>query len=216
MHSPWLLVWLSGVWRVSRTGPGSTPMLIDGKEADVFQCDERLWTQALIWLIVFLHMVCGWKGRMKSEVTVLGEKMAAQEGPKVGVPAERFAAVAVVVDKLDKLPEEEVRSLLGEQGLGGDVVDALLGALAVRDFDALAGVLGAACNVALVQRSATPGHVLGLGRERRRRHGDITIPRSRRTLPAVASHRRRGPLPTLVPRHHHQRDQKRRRQKGNH
>ena len=52
---------------------------------------------------------------------------------KVGVPAERFAAVAVVVDKLDKLPEEEVRSLLGEQGLGGDVVDALLGALAVRD-----------------------------------------------------------------------------------
>ena len=62
---------------------------------------------------------------------------------KVGVPAERFAAVAVVVDKLDKLPEEEVRSLLGEQGLGGDVVDALLGALAVRDFDALAGVLGA-------------------------------------------------------------------------
>ena len=45
---------------------------------------------------------------------------------KVGVPAERFAAVAVVVDKLDKLPEEEVRSLLGEQGLGGDVVDALL------------------------------------------------------------------------------------------
>ena len=32
---------------------------------------------------------------------------------KVGVPAERFAAVAVVVDKLDKLPEEEVRSLLG-------------------------------------------------------------------------------------------------------
>ena len=62
---------------------------------------------------------------------------------KVGVPAERFAAVAVVVDKLDKLPEEEVRALLSEQGLDGDVVGALLRALAVRDFDALAGVLGA-------------------------------------------------------------------------
>ena len=33
---------------------------------------------------------------------------------KVGVPAERFAAVAVVVDKLDKLPEEEVRKALLE------------------------------------------------------------------------------------------------------
>ena len=64
---------------------------------------------------------------------------------KVGVPAERFAAVAVVVDKLDKLPEEEVRPLLGEQGLGGDVVDALLGALAVRDFDALAADSAPSC-----------------------------------------------------------------------
>merc|ERR1719171_3453596 len=61
--------------------------------------------------------------------------------PSLGVPEERFASTCVLVDKLDKLPEEEVRAALLEQGMAADAADTLLRTLAVRDFAALEQIM---------------------------------------------------------------------------
>lgn len=58
------------------------------------------------------------------------------------VPPDSFARVCVVVDKLDKLPREKVEEELGALGLPPSTVDGILTALAGRDLDALAGLLG--------------------------------------------------------------------------
>jgi len=70
--------------------------------------------------------------------TVLSELLVG----KLGLPQERFAATCVLIDKLDKLPADEVRKALTEQGLGGDDADVLFETLALQDLDALQAVLG--------------------------------------------------------------------------
>jgi len=59
------------------------------------------------------------------------------------VPDEQFAATCVLVDKLDKLPEDEVREKLLEQGLPADSAQTLLTTLAISDFSALEAAVGA-------------------------------------------------------------------------
>lgn len=44
----------------------------------------------------------------------------------IGVPDEKFASTCVLVDKLDKLPADEVRAALLEQGLSADSAETLL------------------------------------------------------------------------------------------
>lgn len=61
----------------------------------------------------------------------------------LGVPDEKFASTCVLVDKLDKLPEDEVRKALLEQGLPADSAEKLLTTLAITDFDALEKAMGA-------------------------------------------------------------------------
>ena len=61
----------------------------------------------------------------------------------IGVPDEKFASTCVLVDKLDKLPEEEVRKALLEQGLPEDSAEKLLNTLAITDFGALEAAMGA-------------------------------------------------------------------------
>ena len=61
---------------------------------------------------------------------------------KLGVPEDKFASTCVLVDKLDKLPQEEVRSALLEQGLPADSAETLLTTLAISDFAALEAALG--------------------------------------------------------------------------
>jgi len=58
------------------------------------------------------------------------------------VPDERFAATCVLVDKLDKMPAEDVREALVESGLAPSAADDLLAALRCRDFETLAATLG--------------------------------------------------------------------------
>ena len=50
---------------------------------------------------------------------------------------ERFASTCVLIDKLDKLPQEEVL-VLQEQGLPAESCDLLFSTLALTDLDALA------------------------------------------------------------------------------
>jgi histidyl-tRNA synthetase len=61
---------------------------------------------------------------------------------KLGLAPERFASTCVLIDKLDKLPQEEVRAALQEQGLSAESCDLLFSTLALTDLDALAEVLG--------------------------------------------------------------------------
>lgn len=61
----------------------------------------------------------------------------------LGVPPEKFASTCVLVDKLDKLPEEQVREALEEAGLSSESTDKLLRTLVITDFEQLAEEMGA-------------------------------------------------------------------------
>lgn len=60
----------------------------------------------------------------------------------MGLPESQFAATCVLIDKLDKLPEEEVRKSLLEVGLSDEAVSTLLATLQLSDFDSLEAALG--------------------------------------------------------------------------
>ena len=62
--------------------------------------------------------------------------------PTLGVPADKFASTCVLVDKLDKLPADEVRKTLLEQGLDETAAATLLSTLALSSLEELEKVLG--------------------------------------------------------------------------
>lgn len=61
----------------------------------------------------------------------------------LGVPAEHFAAVCVLVDKLEKVPREAVEGELSALGLEPGVVDRVVEVLGMKSIDQVAGVIGA-------------------------------------------------------------------------
>ena len=60
----------------------------------------------------------------------------------LGISGDAFAATCIVVDKMNKLPEDVVAAQLAEQGLGADAVTTIQSTLAVDDLDSLAAALG--------------------------------------------------------------------------
>lgn len=60
----------------------------------------------------------------------------------LGVPDEHFAAVCVLVDKLEKVPREAIEEDLGKLGLAGSLVDSIIETLSLRSLDDLAETLG--------------------------------------------------------------------------
>jgi histidyl-tRNA synthetase len=62
---------------------------------------------------------------------------------RAGVPPDKFAAVCVIVDKLDKIGEDEVRKLLCELQLEPKSVDAIADALKIKSIDEIRAVLPA-------------------------------------------------------------------------
>lgn len=61
---------------------------------------------------------------------------------KAGVPAEQFAPVCIIVDKLDKLPKEEIEKQLGALGLKPDIVDIITQSLGAKDIASLESIVG--------------------------------------------------------------------------
>jgi len=61
----------------------------------------------------------------------------------IGVPETQFASTCVLVDKLDKLPEDEVRKALLESGLTSESAQTLLTTLAISSFEELETAMGA-------------------------------------------------------------------------
>ena len=60
---------------------------------------------------------------------------------KAGVPAEKFAPVCIIVDKLDKIGDEEVRAQLVALELDPSIVDIIAKSLAVKTFEELDSLL---------------------------------------------------------------------------
>ena len=61
---------------------------------------------------------------------------------KAGVPPEKFAEVCIIVDKLDKIGEEEVKVKLGEINVGDEVVNTILKTLTIKSLDEMAEQVG--------------------------------------------------------------------------
>jgi len=59
-----------------------------------------------------------------------------------GLPADKFASTCVLIDKLDKLPEEEVEKALVEQGLTPHAVAKLLQTLKLSSLPEIEAALG--------------------------------------------------------------------------
>ena len=59
-----------------------------------------------------------------------------------GVPDEHFAAVCVLVDKLEKLPREAIENDLEELGLSTDLIDTILATLSCTSLDELEARIG--------------------------------------------------------------------------
>lgn len=62
---------------------------------------------------------------------------------ELGVTDEQFAPVCVLVDKLEKVPRDELEQEFAALGLPGSVVDKIIETLTISELDQLAEVLGA-------------------------------------------------------------------------
>eukprot|EP01120_Amphizonella_sp_Union-15-10_P003230 TRINITY_DN13658_c0_g1_i1.p1 TRINITY_DN13658_c0_g1~~TRINITY_DN13658_c0_g1_i1.p1 ORF type:complete len:529 (-),score=124.52 TRINITY_DN13658_c0_g1_i1:57-1613(-) len=60
----------------------------------------------------------------------------------LGVTNEKFAPVCVIVDKLDKLPPEEVANQLTNLNLSNDVIDTITKTLTIKNLEELASIVG--------------------------------------------------------------------------
>ncbi|EPY40008.1 histidyl-tRNA synthetase [Angomonas deanei] len=61
---------------------------------------------------------------------------------QAGVTPEKFAPVCVIVDKMEKLPREEVEAQLAELGLDASMVDTITQTLSLKSIDEIAAKIG--------------------------------------------------------------------------
>ncbi|XP_024379468.1 histidine--tRNA ligase, chloroplastic/mitochondrial [Physcomitrium patens] len=62
---------------------------------------------------------------------------------KFNIPVDSFPAVCVIVDKLEKLPREEIEGELDKAGVPSNAVEGILKALSLKSFDDLEALIGA-------------------------------------------------------------------------
>ncbi|KAF3505512.1 hypothetical protein F2Q69_00008498 [Brassica cretica] len=63
---------------------------------------------------------------------------------KYGVPENLFGRVCVIIDKIEKIPIDEIKKELGSTGISEDAIEQLLQVLSVKSLDDLEDVLGGA------------------------------------------------------------------------
>jgi histidyl-tRNA synthetase len=83
-------------------------------------------------------------------IKVNSRKVLQQVLEPLGVVGDKFAPVCVVVDKLDKLTEEEVHKELTALSLGPEIIAKITEALGIKDLEALEAMLGPT-NAAVVE-----------------------------------------------------------------
>ena len=60
-----------------------------------------------------------------------------------GIPEDRFESICVLVDKLEKVPEETVRDEMTALGVSADQVDRIVSTLSLKSLDEAAATMGA-------------------------------------------------------------------------
>jgi len=128
-------------WRYERT--------TRGRRREHYQWNLDVWgAQGLTAEAELLGAAVGFMGNIGLTSEEVGVKVSTRSVlsellvDKLGLAPDRFASTCVLIDKLDKLPQEEVRTALEEQGLTPADADVLFSTLALKDLDALAKVLG--------------------------------------------------------------------------
>jgi len=128
-------------WRYERT--------TRGRRREHYQWNLDVWgAQELTAEAELLGAAVGFMGNIGITSEEVGVKVSTRSVlsellvDKLGLAPELFASTCVLIDKLDKMPQEEVRTALQELGLPAASCDLLFSTLALKDLDALAKVLG--------------------------------------------------------------------------
>ena len=75
-------------------------------------------------------------------VRISNRKVLEQVLGGLGIQGEDFTKACVIIDKMDKVPEEKVQQMLAESGINPGAISKILSTMGVRDLDSLASELG--------------------------------------------------------------------------
>tara|TARA_Y100001968_G_scaffold294034_1_gene300336 strand:- start:907 stop:2172 length:1266 start_codon:yes stop_codon:yes gene_type:complete len=94
-----------------------------------------------------LAVVTTFLGRLGLGAADVGVKVSSRKVlqgvlESIGVPEDRFVAVCVLVDKLDKLPREVIEQEMAQLGLDQGAIERIVETLSLRSLDGLAAILG--------------------------------------------------------------------------
>lgn len=96
--------------------------------ADILGVDDVSAETEIISLLIFALKKMGF-GTEDVVVRINSRKIIEDILRKVGVPSELFSQTMIVIDKKDKIPSEELKRMLGEVPLKGDIPERLLDAV---------------------------------------------------------------------------------------
>ena len=126
-------------WRYERTQRGR------GREH--YQWNVDIWgmngveadAELLSVLVHFFHSV-----GLKSEdlvIRISSRKVLEEVLGSLAIEGEIFAQTCVIVDKMDKLPEDVIQAQLSDLGLSSDSISTILSVLGITDLDSLSSAL---------------------------------------------------------------------------
>ena len=126
-------------WRYERTQRGR------GREH--YQWNVDIWgmngveadAELLSILVQFFHSV-----GLKSEdlvIRISSRKVLEEVLGSLAIEGEIFAQTCVIVDKMDKLPEDVIQAQLSDLGLSSDSITTILSVLGITDLDSLSSAL---------------------------------------------------------------------------
>ena len=126
-------------WRYERTQRGR------GREH--YQWNVDIWgmigveadAELLSVLVQFFHSV-----GLKSEdlvIRISSRKVLEEVLGSLAIEGEIFAQTCVIVDKMDKLPEDVIQAQLSDLGLSSDSISTILSVLGITDLDSLSSAL---------------------------------------------------------------------------
>ena len=126
-------------WRYERTQRGR------GREH--YQWNVDIWgmngveadAELLSVLVQFFHSV-----GLKSEdlvIRISSRKVLEEVLGSLAIEGEIFAQTCVIVDKMDKLPEDVIHAQLSDLGLSSDSISTILSVLGITDLDSLSSAL---------------------------------------------------------------------------
>ena len=109
---------------------------------DIFGVAEVTAEAELLGAVVALFTRLG-LGPEEVVIKVSNRKLLQGTLEKIGIPDDRFEAICVLVDKLEKVPVEAVREEMEALGVVSDQIDQIVGTLSLTSLDEAASIMGA-------------------------------------------------------------------------